>query len=415
MLPHKDSDRLFQKFDQDMANLDVSVVGIGEGVDTTSSQGKQVKLQAARPTPIIENIVPEKWFCLVAKSSIYHDYAENSVEVFINFEWSERIEDPKTELVCAHSGHDHHHAAPTHPTTGSTRDGEHHYRIPYVLDRAYNSKTMKIFDFVVGRKAMRWARKQSDFLNVLVQTVIEALEETFSETIDRTSLAVSSKTDYKLSPEFEATAQTDAVSPSPNGLTPYFERKLASIGSASRLQQANTGLTQAQREMLLERTHPSLQGPFSFIKLYTGPSFCDQLAMSIPASTLLQNERNVTVQLCVPLGATCIQWNVRNFLKPVSGNEKPTEGAGEVASMQLSSSFVPVLTSFFELSFVHNGSNHALYLKMFGKIDSSQSYATLSGEDATFVLRKETVSSWPSILVFPSIDAKPPQKSTLSD
>lgn len=387
-----------QKFEQDMANMEVSVTRGVEDADSSALQGKQIRLEATRPEPIIEHIVPEKWFCLLAKSIKYQDYGEKEVQMFINFEWSERIGDPSTELVCSHSGpdhdHDHDHDSSL-PTTGTQRPGEHHYRVPYVLDRVYKSKETTIFDFVVGRKAMRWARKQSEFLNVLVMTAVEALEETYSEMVDRSSLTVSSSVDYKLSPDFEAKAPSTSEKPKQEGPTPYFERKLASLSGTERIPQAKTGLTALQRDMLVEHLTLPQSTLFQFMKLTVESSFHPTLKMTIPTFSIQQNERNVTLQFNLSLPVSCIKWTLfHSSLAQKTSSAQVNGPQGVDTASEHESSPVSV----FELFCDNDSARHALCLPLFAKIDSLQSYGTVGGDKVVFVLRKESVASWPSIL-----------------
>lgn len=381
-----------------MANMEISVAtGVNDGT-STEVQGKQIRLETTRPEPIIEHIVPEKWFCLVAKSKKYRDYGETEVQMFINFEWSERIGDPSTELVCAHSGPDHHHDHEPHahlPTTGTERPGEHHYHVPYVLDRVYKSRETTIFDFVVGRKAMRWARKQSEFLNVLVMTAVEALEETYSEIVDRDSLTVSSSIDYKLAPDFEVPSpSTPSASSADQGLMPYFERKLSSLSGAERMPQAKTGLTALQREMLLAHLVLPQSTPFRFMKLSIESSFHPTLKMTIPSFSVLQNERNVTLQVSLPLLTSSIKW--RLFHSSVTQESDLASEAPKSDVVASERKTLPI--SVFELFCDHDAARHALCLPLFAKIDILQSYGTAGNQKAVFVLRKESVASWPSII-----------------
>ena len=385
--------------------MEVSIANPTEIDSLASENGKEIQFQVSDPKPIVEHIVPEKWFCLVVKCSSYTDYGDRSVEAFINFEWSERVDDPKVGLVCAHGGddhHHHHHEETKHPHTGSEHPGKHHYHIPYVLDRAYTSREMKIFDFVVGRKAMRWARKQTDFLNVLIQTAIESIEENYSEVIDRNSLAVSSKTDYKLSPNSSSSTNSQNA---PNdllpGLTPYMERKLADLTKSKVIPQAKTGLTSAQRKLLLESLNLSHMASYSFMKLELVSSFQSMLKMNIFACTIFQNERNITLQLNLPQGASTLQWNISEDLDSAPSHSSSSIISGSKGVPQpLSADSSP--TSFFEAFVLVDGSEHALCLAFYSSIDSSQSYATISGQKVVFVLRKSATIFWPSILATPS-------------
>lgn len=382
-----------------MLNMDVSIAKHTTIESEPRNLTKSVNLEIPRPKPIIEHIVPEKWFCLVGKCSVFRDYEYQSAEMFINFEWSERVDDPSTELLCTHSGHEHSHDEVEYEQTGSTRPGEHHYRIPYVLEREHNSQETKIFDFVVGRKAMRWARKQTDYLNVLIQTAIEAIEETYQEKVDRESITLAQNIDYKFGPNSTPSpvSSTDSSNPSPiqSYFNEYLERKIDTLEDTTRLHTATTGLTDSQKKLLQRELNPVNCSPcaFSFVQIEFEKGFHQILKMAIPKTKIVQNERCITIFQTIPndpLTTSSIKWNIARDI-PRNESSK-TQELDQVKKEE------SLLGDIFELVFVSNGVEHAFCISLYADILIRTSYATFSGQSAVFVLQKKNVATWPSIV-----------------
>ena len=345
--------------------------------DVDSGEGrrvKQVRLASSEPSsPLVERLVPEKWFSIVCHAFVYRNYGYQDLQTYINFEWSERIDDPWTDLVCAHTASEHHHDA-EHCATGTHEHGKHHYQIPYVLDRAFKSSQMKIFDFAVGRKAMRWARSQGDFLNTLIEAAIQAIEETYQESIDRQSVQLVRDTDYTPPPTSATHLQPDP-SPTPTqSLLPLLRSKLNSFSDFRLVEMASTGLTDVQRDLLRGAPITFKASPFSFVSTESVPYLLDSLKLTIPGLHFEQNDRFITIKIACPSPDLRVSWNI----PPTNPDEAPD-----------------ALEAFF---ITPASQEYAFSITLCDRILHHESYATISDDCFIIVLKKKTTIIWPRFL-----------------
>jgi hypothetical protein len=384
-----------------MTKLDELHLSLGNPTSLEGTHLKTLKLDVnPHSEPLVERIIPEKWFCIVSTSSVYQDYEYRAIETFINFEWSERVEDPRSELLCAHSSAEHDHHDHSFPSTGSTIPGEHHYQIPYLLERSFNSQNLKIFDFVVGRKAMRWARKQADFLNVLIQSSIEAIEENFQDVVESKSIQWVQGIDFKMPPEkivilSESKPTPHASSP----LMPYLQRKINNLFGCDMIDRSNTAMTNQQREMLRLKTLPSMNSslsPFNFVETLFEESYHDILKIHIPKLTMRQNERFVTILVHWPSHASLIKWNViRISIENNDNDVDPTTSLnGDFHRFAVEASCMDDQTF----------QSYSFHVVLFSQIDIEQCYATSSSNSFIIVCPKfGNFSFWPLFVLHPSL------------
>ena len=235
---------LIKKFKIDMKkmkHMDTQIVDRGSIIDQNS------KILQVFPSPpnfqlTQENseewIIPEKGFCIHFKGTQYRDNQSQEVDIFLNLMWSERVDDVKTQIACSHcdsAKYHHYHeensiSAPKEKT-GVFQPGENHYLIPYILIRSYKSRTMRIYDYVVGRKTWRRARQDLEFLAYVLQAACESIVESYEESILPNFCQLLQETDYKHPPEsqFPETNQLESSERIPieePSLHPYINRKL---------------------------------------------------------------------------------------------------------------------------------------------------------------------------------------------
>jgi hypothetical protein len=352
---------------------------------------KELRIETTAPELPVERIVAEKWFCLVGKASVYQDYQEKDVDVFINFGWSERIEDARSELACGHNHEHDHHCGHHHPSTGRRVEGHHHCQIPYLLDRSFKSLRMKIFDFAVGRKTVRWARQQADFHTMVVKSAIEAIQETFGDQIRSDSLTLLTETDYKAPPDSITERISSQAVERPPSLLPQWSSKINSICGSSPVPQKRTKLTETQRSMLFHRLNVSTTSSSLFVEQAISPTTHDTLKVTIPSTTFYQNERFITVKICLPkvgIEISSILWEVsisppkEDFIGTSNSaysdlDETRTEERHTPLDQRLDVTFLDLkLTSY------------ALHIALYGLVDTNSCYATISDASLIIVLRK---------------------------
>lgn len=375
-----------------MSRLGDLVLSTPDQVSSSPVKFKSLNVQLDAPVePVYELIVPEKWFCLVGKSKSYQNYGYHDTEIYVNFEWSERVKDAGAELLCGHSGCGHDHAHEELPSTGSTRPGEHHYRIPYLLERTFKSEKMKIFDFVVGRKTLRWARKQDDFFDVLIRSAIEAIEETFGDKIELTTISVAQETDYKIPPQETDHSELSRKATHSSPLIPYIERKLDHLANCERIEPQHTGLTSKQRELLKLNPNVNIQ-PFDWLeKVYPG-SYQDSLKISIPKVVTRQNETSVSIFVDWPVKAENTKWKIleisKRDRKQVNEEHNSTDqnADGKIFGVEI-------------FGIDTSGQEYAVYLELASSVEVRRTYATLSKGVFIVACAKQSRSSvlWSSV------------------
>lgn len=351
-----------------------------------NTHAKSLEVEFTKPKTPVELIVAEKWFCVGATSLNFQDYDYKEVELFINVGWSERIDDPRTALLCSHShAHDDHHHHSSHPSTGSTQPGEHHYQLPYTLHKTFKSNKLIIFDFVVGKKSVRWVRRQPEFQHVVIQSAIEAIEESYGEKVNRQSIYIASDIDYKFPPQNITEVRPSTVSDRPQtSLVPQLKDKLTCLSSCTLLPMSYTTKLSNQKRSILIQHLQLPPTPHLFVEMNFPTSFIDILKTETPSVTFRQHSATISAKFILPPGvhldsfAWCI---LPDTLSSSSHNSSST-------------------TQLIEFVFTAGPSykDYAFCGRLYGPVDVARSYATASSDSIVFVLSKSSSDIWKNAL-----------------
>lgn len=133
-------------------------------------------------------IVPEHGYCIQCSVSVYRNYTNVQLDVFLNMCWSNSVDNAKTKMLhtCCH-GHDHKHQPHVHhfedvdQMTGSTKEGEHHWLVPYIVHRSHKDENVRVYDFIVGPQTFKRSTRDTRFRELIIQTAMESIEERFEE------------------------------------------------------------------------------------------------------------------------------------------------------------------------------------------------------------------------------------------
>jgi hypothetical protein len=296
---------------------------------------------------------------------------------------------------------------------------------------------MKIFDFVVGRKTLRWGRSQDDFFNVLLQSAIEAIEETYGDHIDPQSIKVMEENEFKYPPHSpeaspshlhttnSSSQYASSHSPVPP-MIPFVQRKIQNLSSCTTIPmlshptlhisdpttacnwrespsiQGWAGLTKAQKSILLDLLRDSIRtaDPFAFMQLVITATSSSTLKMKVPRTVLRQNERFISISLQWPIPAHLTKWELLELeaSTPFSCETGDQVELKQVEDPTKSDQFASALQVF---GVDENLVEYAIYLELASEVKIERSYATLSREEERMEIVCEKVeigSVWPSII-----------------